>query len=435
MLRFFINIILVCAVAVAISMQDGIVHLVRGDTSIDLDLQTALALLVIFILWWWGIAKMWFFIKYGFDRIYERRLRKQTEEGVAAFTVSLNALAGGDLRTSNKALHRAQKLLGDKPLVLWLGAELATRRGDEKLALQNFRQLASTAEGSVLGWRGLLQQQPRRDSAAVLRLTQDALAVDAIAKQDFAYELQIMAYAQQGNWAEAAVALGVAQKNKAVSRAREQKLDAVINLKLADNAHSVENKRKHFARAQKLLPDFVPAAIAYARFLAMEGDKSLANKVISTAWLLTPHLDLLDAYQEINAVEDDLKLLQMFERFAAKRKDSVATPIALGRLSLRAKLDARAAAYAQDAIDRRATQEACMLLADAMRQTNPSAAQEASHRAMAAVAVGSYVCSACGYAAPAWQAVCAHCGKVASLDWNDEPDVKLPVSTTPVLLR
>ncbi|MGE3771220.1 MAG: heme biosynthesis HemY N-terminal domain-containing protein [Bdellovibrionales bacterium] len=423
MLRFFLNLILICAAAVFISMQDGTVQLRLPGRFIELDVQTALALAFIVLVWWWGIAKLWFYIKYGFSRRRERRLRQAQDEGIAAFTLSLNALAGGDLRLAQRALKKAHKLLGDKPLVMWLEAEMAMRRGEEKVAHKAYQVLASSKEGATLGWRGLLRQQPQQGISDVLRLTGEALAVSSIASRDFAHELRIMAFAQQRDWAEALGALRAAEKSGAFTRARVQRLTAVLSLKQGETLFDTnrDDALRLLRAAHKAQSDYLPVVHAYVKALLRIEDESLAHKVLVAAWLVAPQLDLLPLFREAHAGDDSLARLTAFERFALKRKDHVATHLALARLCLDAKILGRARTHAEKALDIRATREGYMMLADVDRADGAHNA-DAARRALGAPPAGLYVCSACTYAASVWDAVCPHCSKVGTLEWQDELD-------------
>jgi HemY protein len=420
MLRFFINILLICAAALLISTQEGSVALEYGDQLIEFDVQTGMALLLILLVWWWSVAKLWFFIKYGFSRRHEKRLRLQQQQGLVALTRSMNALASNDMAQVQKSLKKARRWLGDEPLVLWLEAELAGRRGHDMAAYKLYQSLAAVPDAAVLGWRGLLKQSTQHGTADTLRLTQQALAAPDVAKQDFAHELRILTFAQNNQWPEAILALHAAERAGALAKRRAQRLDAVLTLKHSQNL-SIDNPEaavRQLRQAYKLAPDLAPLVDHYARVLHRQDDRSAALKVLSAAWLVAPQLELVETYQAVADAKDPLHALQMFERFALKRKDHPATHIALGRLALAADIIGKARSHAEQSLAARPTHEGFVLLA-AVEQAEHGDSSVAERDARTALPIGAYVCDACGHSGPVWAALCPDCGKVATLAWHD----------------
>lgn len=424
MLRFFINLILLVAIIAWVTAQDGQLQWQWGSRYFELESSSALALLALLLVLWWGLAKCWFWLKYGWARARERRLRKQQEQGLAALTLTFSALAGNDLRTAQKAQRRAIKLLGDQPLAKWLGAELASRRGDEASATTAYRALANDPAAALLGWRGLLKQDSTRGSHKnALALTEEALANRAVAKQAFVHDVRLRELAQKGEWAAAVLALHSAESAGVYGKARLRRLAAVIGLMHAESQSTSDPKRAlaSLEQAYKQSPDFVPAAIAYAERLLLTGDKSTANKVVRAVWAMLPHFDLLDTFIRINEAEPPIARLQRFEQFAIKRKDHVVTQLALAQLCLAADVYGKARTHLQSAQTIQSTRQGYQLLADLVQaeQVNSTLAHDYIRHAMRAPAVGQWVCAACNSHHETWDAVCTSCGALAEVEWRD----------------
>lgn len=423
MIRFALNLALLVALAAWIAAQDGALQLTWGDRHIELSLTVALAAIAIVFVVWWGIAKIWFGIKYGFARRREKRLRLQQEKGLAALTLTFGALAGSDLRLAQKAQRRAAKLLGNQPLVDWLGAELASRRGDQAAATAAYRALANNPSSALLGWRGLLKQDGAAAPTNVLGLASEAMANRDIAKQAFVHDIRLRELALRADWAEAVLALHAATALGAYSKSRARALGVVLEIMYARALRTEDAARasKGFERAYKTAPDFLPAAFAYIDDLLQANDRATANKVIKAVWMMRPHMELLDYFVRANENESPIARLQRFEQFALKRKDSLVTQLALAQLCIQADVFGKARTHLQQAQTMRMTRQGYQLLADLAQaeQNNGQLAHDYARQAMRVAPAGQWTCSACNSQHEIWTPLCPACGALGDIDWRE----------------
>lgn len=433
MLRFALNLALLVAIAAWIAAQNGQLQLQWGDRYIELSTASAFAALGLLLLLWWGLAKIWFWVKYGWARRRERRLRRQQENGMTALTLAFSALAGNDLRAAQKAQRHAAKLLTDQPLVAWLGAELAARRGDDTAAAAAYRALTNNPSAALLGWRGLLKQDGvvARAGKNALALSEEALSNRLLAKQAFVHDVRLRELAQRNDWAEALLALHSAESAGAYDKNRARRLAVVIGLMHARSL-AVDNKsraRDELERAYKKSSDFIPVAATYIDVLLQDNDRATANKVIRAVWSMTPHLDLLDLFVRANEDESPIARLQRFEQFALKRKDHVVTQLALAQLCLTADVFGKARTHLQAAQAMQHTRQGYQLLADLAQaeQQNAALAHDYARQAIRTASVGQWVCKSCNSQHEVWDALCPACGALAEIDWQESNSTALAI--------
>lgn len=426
MLRFAVNLALLVGAATWIVAQDGQLHLQWGAKYIELSTATALALLAILLLCWWCVARCWFWLKYGWARRRERRLRKKQESGLMALTLTFSALAGNDLRTAQKAQRRATKLLGPQPLVLWLAAELAARRGDESAADKTYRVLTKEPAVALLGWRGLLKQSQAKDGSGkgvALALAEEALSNPLIAKQAFVHDVRIKELAQRSDWAEAVLALHSAESSGVFNKARSRRLAVVVGMMhvLSQGAGDSRVVCDGLARVYKKAADFTPVAAAYVDSLLALDERTTANKVIRTVWAISPNLDFVERFVRANESESPIARLQRFEQFALKNKEHPATQLALAQLCIAADVLGKARTHIQQAQSFRATRQGYLLLAELAQaeQAGSGVVQDHLKHALQAPGLGQWVCAACGSKHEHWSALCRACGGLAEVEWED----------------
>lgn len=430
MIRFALNLALLVALAAWIAAQDGSLQLQWGERYIEVGLTSALAAAALALLLWWGVAKCWFWVKYGWARRRERRLRRKQESGLAALTLTFGALAGNDLRAAQKSQRQAVKLLGHQPLVDWLGAELASRRGEDAAAAATYRRLAADPSAALLGWRGLLKQDAAHgQSPNMLALAEEALSNRAIAKQSFVHDVRLRELALRSDWAEAVLALHSAQSAGAYGKSRARALSVVLELMYARSLRAEDPKRstRLFESAYRAAPDFVPAACAYIDALLLDHDRATANKAIRGAWMVSPHVDILNLFIRTNEDESPIARLQRFEQFALKRKDHVVTQLALGHLCIAADVFGKARTHLQAAQAIRMTRQGYQQLADLaqVEQANSMLAHDYARQAARTANVGQWVCSACNSHHETWGAVCPACGALAEIQWQENEQAAL----------
>ncbi|NBO19647.1 MAG: hypothetical protein EBV03_10585 [Proteobacteria bacterium] len=175
MVWFALKLLAIIGLALWLVSQPGSVQLTWHDQIVETSLAAfalgALGLILLIML----VYRIWRFVIEGWRSWRLKRRLGKLEQGQGDLGWALAALAAGDAVESQRMAKRARKKLGASPLVLMLQAQAARASGDEIAAIRQFRQLLTTAEGAILGMRGLLTiALQKNDWDEVARLCDEA---------------------------------------------------------------------------------------------------------------------------------------------------------------------------------------------------------------------------------------------------------------------
>ncbi|MDX8451020.1 heme biosynthesis protein HemY, partial [Mesorhizobium sp. VK3C] len=116
--------------------------------------------------------------------------------------------------------------------------------------------------------------------------------------------------------------------------------------------------------ANKLAPDFAPAAVIAANMLFRQNDVRKGSKILETAWRAEPHPDLAELYTHARPGDAVLDRLNRAKKLQEMKKNHAESSLVVARAALDAQdfSTARREAEAAIRIDRR--EGAYLLLAD-----------------------------------------------------------------------
>ena len=343
-------------------------------------------------------------------RMRARRAEKHRQDGDAALTRALVALAAGTPDVARIEVRRARKGLGDTPQTLLLAAEAERLAGREDAAAEVFQALAARPDSRFLGLRGLLRQAiQREDWPTAQRLAREAEAAQPGAAW-LRQERETLALRTR-DWREALTlaAPGAGQAGLALAAAGQE----------TDATRAAELERQAFQADA----GFAPAALAHAARLRAAGSPRRAKAVLEQAWKARPHPDLAAEY-----LRDEADALQRVKAAEALVQGSGKHPeshLLMGRSALEAGLTGRArqeldALVASGRADRRAY----LALSDLEEvekgeQPEGRAAQARWLRAAATAAPEPrWRCGACGTDHAAWSPACPTCNSVGTIGWS-----------------
>jgi HemY protein len=391
------------------------------ETSTALAIGGAVVLLLILVALLWLLGRL-----IGIPRrIRERRAWRRRDSGDAALTSALVAIAAGEAAPARRAAARARRLLGDGAQPLMLAAEAERLGGDEAAAAALFQKLAARDDAALLGLRGLFRQ-------AVLR--EDFAAAAAIAGQAEAAhpggawmrEERERLAARIGDWRQALAlsAEGAPARPAYAAAAAEAASDAEEGERLA-------------RRAVRDFPNFVPAALGYARRLRASGREDRAQEVLARAWKTAPQPDL--AALALEPLTDPIARIKTAGKLAGGASDHLESHLLLARVNLAAGLTGEArrqlvAARARAQEDRRYWLLLADLEAEERGDTEAGrlAQREALRRAAGAPPEPCWRCQACGTVLTGWQPVCPACHEPGRIQWGPGARaVLLPATTRP----
>lgn len=355
-------------------------------------------------------------------RFLAARKSRRLKEGYRALSDGLTAVAAGDSRRAHRLARRADKLLPDRSLTGFLGAQAAEMAGDPTTAEKHLAEMVERPESAFLGLKGLLALALKRgDQAQALDFARRAWALQPGAEglATILFDLQ----ARAGQWAEAELTLAEVKRKGSMGGADLLHRRALVLDQRAAAAEAAGDTRGALTLAldaHRADPVFVPAAVRAARLLHRLGKERRAAAVIEHAWRAAPHPALVEAWIALAPAETALMRVKRMERLVRANPDSFDGHLGLAEAALSARLWGQARTHLSIATEATPSARAYSLLARLEREErdDDAAAAAWTAKAAAAPAASSWRCTACGRQAETWQAVCAGCGAVDGLEWR-----------------
>jgi len=212
------------------------------------------------------------------ERMLQARQLKHYRYGVAALTHSVAQLAAGEIESAEAHTRKAQKLLGNTPLVLLLSAQIARSKGDDAGTRHLLEQMLGHEETEYLAARSLSDAASRQQLfTKALALAQRAHAVNA---KGFAAVVNL--HARLGEWQEALAALDQAVRKGQLNLSGRRRLRGIVHLMQGLQCleqHQPEAALVAARRVLKDLPRFAPAVAFAAQAFAANDHKRKAEKL------------------------------------------------------------------------------------------------------------------------------------------------------------
>ncbi|RWK39043.1 heme biosynthesis protein HemY, partial [Mesorhizobium sp.] len=266
-----------------------------------------------------------------------------------------------------KKTKEAAKLISSdqEPLINLLDAQASLLEGDHDGAREKFERMLDDPEMRLLGLRGLYLEAERLGDRNAARHYAGRAA--AVAPQlAWAAESTLEELTERGDW-DGALKLVEAQKStRQIERDAANRRRAVL---LTAKAQALVDSDPNAARtaaleANKLAPDFAPAAVIAANLLIKHNDVRKGSKILETAWRAEPHPDIAELYIHARPGDAVLDRLNRAKKLQELKKNHAESSMAVARAALDAQDFATARREAESAIriDRR--EGAYLLLAD-----------------------------------------------------------------------
>ncbi|MBZ9675396.1 heme biosynthesis protein HemY [Mesorhizobium sp. ES1-1] len=312
---------------------------------------------------WWLVKSLWN-SPYTISRYFRVRRR---DRGYQALSTGMIAAGAGDGALARKKTKEAAKLIrsDQEPLIHLLEAQASLLEGDHEGARQKFESMLDDPEMRLLGLRGLYLEAERLGDRNAARHYAGRAA--AVAPQlAWAAESTLEELTARGDW-DGALKLVEAQKStRQIERDAANRRRAVL---LTAKAQALADSDPASARtaaieANKLRPDFAPAAVAAAASLFKQNDVRKGSKILETAWRAEPHPEIAELYTHARPGDAVLDRLNRAKKLQEMKKNHAESSITVARAALDAQdfQTARREAEAAIRIDRR--EGAYLLLAD-----------------------------------------------------------------------
>lgn len=347
--------------------------------------------------------------------------RKQ-RKGDEALSRGLVAAAAGDEVEARRQAQKAQSLVGASPLALLLSAQAAQLGGDEEAQSGAYRAMLAHPETEFVGLRGLFMQARRRDDedeAMALATRAHQLKPRAAWAANALFDLK----SARGEWSEAKKVLDASARAKLIDPGVTRRRRAVLLSAEALEAQNRGDNEHALSLAQKaisLSPGLTPAAVVAARELTAANKMWRAQDVIEAAWAQAPHPDLAAAYAAIKPNESAAERAERMKGLAQLNRDHFESRMLLAEQAANQSRWLEARRLLAPLAGGFASSRVCALMAEIEQSEkhDASAAHAWLERAVRAPRDAEWRCANCGWADPAWHAVCGNCGAFDSLSWQ-----------------
>ncbi|MER9417806.1 heme biosynthesis protein HemY [Mesorhizobium sp. M0306] len=312
---------------------------------------------------WWLVKALWN-SPYTISRYFRVRRR---DRGYQALSTGMIAAGAGDGALARKKTKEAAKLIrsDQEPLIQLLDAQASLLEGDHEGAREKFETMLDDPEMRLLGLRGLYLEAERLGDRNAARHYAGRAA--AVAPQlAWAAESTLEDLTGRGDW-DGALKLVDAQKSTrqierdAANRRRAVLLTAKAQALIDSDANA---SRMAALEANRLRPDFAPAAVVAAKLLFRQNDVRKGSKILEAAWKAEPHPEIAELYTHARPGDAVLDRLNRAKKLQDLKKNHAESSLAVARAALDAQDFSTARREAEAAIRMDRREGAYLLLAD-----------------------------------------------------------------------
>ena len=324
---------------------------------------TVVAIVAGVMLLWWVLKGLWR-SPYTVTRYFRTRRR---DRGYQALSTGLIAAGSGDAAKAKAMRKQAAKLIhaDQEPLVHLLDAQTAMLEGDHEGARKKFEAMLDDPEMRLLGLRGLYLEAERHGDHAAARHYAGRAA--AVAPQlAWASDATLEEKVAQGDW-DAALKIVDAQKStKQIDRDVLNRRKAVM---LTGKAMTLFESQFDQAKtaaieANRLQPEFVPAAVIAARAHFRGDELRRGSKILEHVWKRNPHPEVAQAYVFARPGNSTHDRLLRAQKLLSLRTNNVESALAVARAALDAREFPLAREQAETALRLEPRESVYLLLAD-----------------------------------------------------------------------
>ncbi|MFU0505087.1 heme biosynthesis protein HemY [Pseudaminobacter sp. NGMCC 1.201702] len=320
------------------------------------------AIVAALMLVWW-LAKAIWNSPYTIARYFRVRRR---DRGYQALSTGMIAAGAGDAALARKMNKQAKLIRSDQePLIQLLDAQASLLEGDHETARRKFESMLDDPEMRLLGLRGLFLEAERLGDKAVARHFAGR-AAEIAPQLNWASDSTIEEKVERGEW-DAALQLVNAQKStRQIEPAAANRRRAVLLTAKAMSLLDVDlpNAKLAAVEANRLQPDFTPAALIAARTLFRQDDIRKGSKLLEAAWKAEPHPEIAALYVHARPGDAVLDRVARARKLQSLRQNHAESSLAVARAALDAGDYRAARAEAEAAIRMQPREGAYLLLAD-----------------------------------------------------------------------
>jgi HemY protein len=389
----------------------------RYEVSLMVAAVSIVILVGVILILWWLLRSIWN-SPYAVARYFRVRRR---DRGYQALSTGMIAAGAGDGGLARRMGRQAGKLLDSdrEPLIHLLDAQAALLEGDRQAAREKFEAMLDDPEMRLLGLHGLyLEAQRVGDRAAARHYAERA--ADTAPQLGWAADATLEARTAEGDW-DGALKLVDAQKaSRQVDREAATRRRVVL---LTAKAHALADTDPAGAQAaaleaNRLQPDFVPAAIAAAKALFRHDDLRRGAKILEAAWKKEPHPEIADVYVHARTGDSVADRLHRARKLQGMRPHNAVSELTVARAALDAGEYTQARKAAEAALRMDPRESGYLLLADIeeAESGDQGRVRQWLSRALRAPRDPAWVAD--GYVAERWAPVSPVTGRFDAFEWR-----------------
>ncbi|EAU41565.1 hypothetical protein FP2506_14069 [Fulvimarina pelagi HTCC2506] len=387
------------------------------EFSMILFLAAAAAVIVASVLVVWLVAKL--FQAPGLISSWNSSRRHS--KGHNYLSRGVLAAGAGNATLARQMIKKSEGRIGkdDRAILGFLDAQTALIEGDHQRAVAIFRDMEEDPNTKLLALRGLYLEAKRvGDESAQEYYAERALRIAP--NLPWAAEAVLERKSSSRDWDGALRVLEAQRSIDMLGDKDAKRIRAILlTAKAKDQADADPKAARSSARsAQKIAPDFVPAALVAAAAATRLNDSRRATRYLETTWVNAPHPEIADAYVHAKAgdsAKDRLRRAQKLKGLYEKHPES---DIAVARAALDAGEHDLARSSALDAAQKRPTESVYLLLADIEEEQSGEVGRVREWLAKAITAPRDPVWMADGVILDEWQPVSPVTRKLGVVEWK-----------------
>lgn len=389
----------------------------RYQVSLIVAVSLAVALVAAVMIVWWLLKAVWN-SPHAVSRYFRARRR---DRGYQALSTGMIAAGAGDADLAKRKNAEAMKLIraDQEPLIHLLEAQALLLEGDHEAARKKFDAMADDPETRLLGLRGLYLEAERLGDREAARHFA-ARAAETAPQLGWAADASLEGKTEAGDW-DGALRLVEARKP---ARAAERDMlarDRAVLLTAKSNAVldiDPAGARNAALEANRIRPDFVPAALAAARALFRLGDLKKGAKLLEAVWRRDAHPQIAELYVHARPGDSTHDRLSRARKLQAIRQNNAESSLAVARAALAAQEFAGAREAALAALRMAPREGVYRLLADIEEADGGSEGRMRQYLARALRAPPDPAWVADGVVSAEWQPASPVTGRLDAFEWR-----------------
>ncbi len=387
------------------------------QVTLMLAASALVAIVAAIMISWWVLKSIW-----NSPRAVNRYFRaRRRDRGYQSLSTGLIAAGSGDSGLARKMGKQASGMLSadQEPLLHLLEAQtmLLENRHDEARA--KFEQMLEDPETRLLGLRGLyLEAQRLGERDAARHYAEQAAA--AAPQLLWASNSAIGTRTAERDWAGALKLLQSQTSTRQISRDEANRRRAVLLTAkaMAEIDTDPAAARSAALEANKLQPDFIPAALAAGRVLFRNDEIRRGTRLLEAIWKKSPHPEIADLYIHARPGDSTHDRLKRARRLESLRRNHVESALAVARAANNAGEFRIARQAIETALRLQPRESAYLLLADIEENETGDQGRVRHWLARAVRAPRDPAWTADGYVSEHWAPVSPITGALGAFEWK-----------------